>query len=347
MDETPIKKKRGRKKNIYNTSVEVVNNSSGRGTHAMTIQSKKEVLDSPVVSFPDFFKGLGNNSSEKSKDVTKTLTAQERGILYGLNKQSNSALYKDVDTITTTTASGDIQSESNIFGSGEETIRHTTSAVSTTDTKDLNTITKLKQIGDSKNFKCISSDNCCTFCESHYNSPTDILCWYCCHSFDTLPVPLPYSYKKVNGVNTYVINGNFCSFNCAKTYNLQCTKSSVDKHNVCTMLTSLQKSIFGCIKPIQKAQQRELLQAFGGVLTIEEFRNMSKNDHSTRKLQICPKMIIPKNMVLYSERLQNSSLPFAGEDREPTNSNGLKLFRKTPLKTKNTLEATMGIKLTS
>lgn len=45
-------------------------------------------------------------------------------------------------------------------------------------------------------------------------SQSDKLCWYCCHPFDNVPALLPRLMKS----NVFEFTGNFCSWNCVKAY---------------------------------------------------------------------------------------------------------------------------------
>lgn len=53
---------------------------------------------------------------------------------------------------------------------------------------------------------------------------TSVLCHQCCHSFDGIPVPLPQSYDRMRKI--YHCRGNFCSWQCAKAYNMSHTINS-------------------------------------------------------------------------------------------------------------------------
>jgi len=97
---------------------------------------------------------------------------------------------------------------------------------------------------------------------------TDIQCWWCCHSFDTPPCFVPTKYDDLR--DRFKITGNFCSWNCAKSYilddNLGVHRSS-DIHNFTRMLLKM-----GINYKIKMAPRKETLKCFGGILTIEEFR---------------------------------------------------------------------------
>ena len=106
---------------------------------------------------------------------------------------------------------------------------------------------------------------------------TDIWCFWCVHSFDTLPTYLPIKYQN----NIFVVmNCCFCSFNCAAAYNLRLNDANVMERY------SLLKRLFYVINKssvmrisdieIDIAGPYELLDKFGGPFTIEEYRKNSK-----------------------------------------------------------------------
>lgn len=110
-------------------------------------------------------------------------------------------------------------------------------------------------------------------------SQTDVCCWYCFHPFDSIPVPLPIKYDDRR--NIFDVMGYFCSFGCAKTYNLN--RLSVGKDRACTLLSLLKwkillrnsrKPAIGGVKySVKAAPNRNTLKMFGGSKTIEEFRD--------------------------------------------------------------------------
>lgn len=137
---------------------------------------------------------------------------------------------------------------------------------------------------------------------------TDICCWWCCHEFDTLPLGLPIKYKN----KKYLIKGIFCSFNCLTAYN------NIYKLTPKHLINQLYKDVTGTIiipnkslyrdflnkqldinlfnnNEIHKtnyinsliklttdklipAPPKELLKKFGGVLTIDEYRQSFNGD---------------------------------------------------------------------
>ena len=106
-----------------------------------------------------------------------------------------------------------------------------------------------------------------------YPTTTDILCWWCCHSFTGSPRFIPTKYDNIR--QRYCIQGNFCSWECAKAYLMN------DKGNYfpCTKLhdfTSMVKKIMGRTINVKSAPPRQWLKCFGGIMTIDEFRSTFK-----------------------------------------------------------------------
>jgi hypothetical protein len=143
----------------------------------------------------------------------------------------------------------------------------------------------------------------------NWPSTTDISCWWCCHSFTGVPIGLPIS----KGKTKYRVRGVFCSFPCLVAYDedtkvvgrkyskhlinalyknltgiqivgdhllnykkyleesfLQIEASDDQKEKYAEKLSEL---VQGSLEP---APPRCTLKKFGGVLTIEEFRNSTQ-----------------------------------------------------------------------
>lgn len=116
---------------------------------------------------------------------------------------------------------------------------------------------------------------------------TTLLCHNCCYSFDGVPVPLPQSYDSLRKV--YHCRGNFCSWQCAKAYNnRQTPPAGRGNRNMYIAILAhrtwvkyrkdirtreqeeAMKTYATCC--IQPSLPREVLQVFGGDMTIEEYR---------------------------------------------------------------------------
>lgn len=99
------------------------------------------------------------------------------------------------------------------------------------------------------------------------------LCWWCCHEIPGESLGLPYELKN----NQFKTLGQFCTWPCVKAYNIE-----RDKYNTgqCTDLITLyrKRSLGGesLGRPLKSAPNRLCLKAFGGKLTIEEFRRGSE-----------------------------------------------------------------------
>lgn len=139
---------------------------------------------------------------------------------------------------------------------------------------------------------------------------TNIACWWCCHTFDTIPIGFPVDYYK----DKFRTKGVFCSFACTIAYG-KCynhyntrTKSMINSlYNKLTGYTNTdlkenykdilkkdieRKNLFEgdidlqneyieslCIfldTPLEPAPDKCVLKMFGGELSIEEFRNSTK-----------------------------------------------------------------------
>ena len=62
----------------------------------------------------------------------------------------------------------------------------------------------------------------CNF-NKEWATATNYSCWWCCHKFQTPPCFIPLDYKN----DIFYVYGNFCSFNCALSYNFE--KQSIRK----------------------------------------------------------------------------------------------------------------------
>jgi hypothetical protein len=141
---------------------------------------------------------------------------------------------------------------------------------------------------------------------------TNLYCWYCCHAFTNAPVGIPerMNYNS-NNEFTFELYGNFCSYNCAykylnpNNYNDDITNihtrmdiygfdDKSDKLQMLEMLSHLELNIPFNIK-IKPAPPRLSLQIFGGILTIEEFRN-NFTQHSDFHIYKSPLISINYNL---------------------------------------------------
>lgn len=103
--------------------------------------------------------------------------------------------------------------------------------------------------------------------QGFYSVPTDLVCVWCTEQFDTVPVPLPVSYSKSR--DAFRVGGQYCSTQCMMAKAGQCNLRPVAAH----MLKSVYKIPFAKTEFYEPAPSPMLLKKFGGVMTIEMFRN--------------------------------------------------------------------------
>ena len=92
-------------------------------------------------------------------------------------------------------------------------------------------------------------------------------CWWDRNSFTTVAVQLPEDYYN----ETFYCIGHFCSFNCAKSYNLSLNDSNVWKRE--TLINQLYFMTFGNRIEIKNAPHWIVLEEYGGNLSIDKFRD--------------------------------------------------------------------------
>ncbi len=175
---------------------------------------------------------------------------------------------------------------------------------------------------------------------------THLLCWHCCHGFDAPPIPLPVAYDPHRDAFTVV--GTFCSFACVKTFNAE--RNTYLKDTNATTITLFAKRWTGKLAHTRSAPPRLALAAFGGWMSIDEFRDVSAD---APPLRILPPKMLPFEYMMEQQiasRLATRSgathnLETSVDFKDiATKNETLKLKRNKPLqKGRNTLERTMGI----
>jgi len=124
---------------------------------------------------------------------------------------------------------------------------------------------------------------------------SSMLCWHCCHPIPGRPYPIPYKYD--DRLDTFLVTGACCSLACVKTY-LRHSCSTAHGGETSTILTLFNKRCGGVMsKCIRSAPPRMMLAAFGGTMSIEEFRARSEDDHQYELIP--PKMILRQQIVAH------------------------------------------------
>ena len=107
-----------------------------------------------------------------------------------------------------------------------------------------------------------------------YTQTNDFLCWHCAAPFDTPPYPAPTSVDPAS--QEFHVEGNFCSFGCAKAWILECNR--FDSRCRMTLLKQLAQLYYGySVDSIVPAPPRICLTQFGGNMTIDEFRAVTSH----------------------------------------------------------------------
>ena len=104
-----------------------------------------------------------------------------------------------------------------------------------------------------------------------YSRPScDIWCHHCCHPFEGPPVGLPIVYNERK--ETMVLRGVYCSVRCC----LGANKETSDTRSLVRPMwvRHMAKKVYGIPMSthIEPAPPRRCLKAFGGCLTLEQFR---------------------------------------------------------------------------
>lgn len=174
-----------------------------------------------------------------------------------------------------------------ILGDDIKSIRHQNTAVKNVDNISIPKKNEDHVIiwGDSVQRKLILKDDEILKSCLEWPKETKHKCHNCAHPFEGIPVPLPMSKDELR--NIYYVSGNFCSWQCAKAFNLRETSPAgrgnrnmyisilafkmwikllkdepVNKQSVRTF----------CSYKINPARPRSELIDFGGRLSIEEYR---------------------------------------------------------------------------
>lgn len=180
---------------------------------------------------------------------------------------------------------------------------------------------------------------------SYWPEKTNIACWWCCHNFSNTPATLPTKYEK----GIYSVIGVFCSPECAGAWNFNDKANDSLIWERYSLLNMLYINIYKNINlNIKLAPPKELLEKFGGQLTIEEFRNSCSNYGRDFKLIMPPVKTIIHSINEEANIIIKSKLKkFIPIDKDRINkaNEELKLKRNKPLTNhNNTLENCMNLK---
>jgi hypothetical protein len=160
-------------------------------------------------------------------------------------------------------------------------------------------------------------------------------CLWCKHSFDNPSIELPEDYFN----NIFYCMGNFCSWNCAKSYNIDLNDSATWKRE--SLLNLLYYKTYGEFVNIIPAPSWLLLEDFGGILKINDFRNLF-NFNNKDYLLLHPPIITIQLQIEESYKKSNNT---NANKIENMYDNELVLKRNKPIESNSlNLEKTMGLR---
>lgn len=157
-----------------------------------------------------------------------------------------------------------------------------------------------------------------------------MLCWWCCHPFEGPELHMPYKYFPLK--KEFLTCGIFCSFPCMKAFVIDRGGPRAGEYLQLVALMRLHTTKLAT--PLKPAPKRFCLEAFGGPMSIEEFRQCTDPPLSALPFEIYSKCIIePREKPVPQVTTQT-------EDKMKTI-----LKREKPLKRQeSTIEKSLGIK---
>lgn len=163
-------------------------------------------------------------------------------------------------------------------------------------------------------------------------------CWWCKNQFNTPAVQLPEDFYN----DTFYCIGNFCSFNCMKSYNLDLNDFLTSKRE--SLMNLLYFMTYSEHKTINSAPHWITLEEFGGNLSIEVFRKNSLMN--TKEYTILHPPLISRQMQ-FEESYKINTLKEVSIDKinkiySDIDSEYI-IKRKSPLQSKQSNLETMGI----
>jgi hypothetical protein len=173
---------------------------------------------------------------------------------------------------------------------------------------------------------------------------SEAACFWCCHTFTNRPVVLPI---RDTGEHLEVM-GNFCSPECATSYLFDMRQ---DSHTRWEQLALLYR-VYGdaCNSKITPAPPRNILQLFGGNLSITEYRNMIRSHKVRVDIHLPPMVSILSTMdtkpIDFYDASLTKGVTETVKERLQKAEEVLRLRRTKPLKAwESTLDACINLKI--
>lgn len=156
---------------------------------------------------------------------------------------------------------------------------------------------------------------------------TNIVCWWCTHHFDTVPIFIPDSFYN----SIYNVFGCFCTFNCAYAYILNMNDSSVWYRY--SLLNMLYKNLISRHKSLSSndndtiitpAPRREVFEKFGGKLPYSEYKKNGIINRKEYRLIMPPMTSI--NPIVEERRKESPSMSISSLN----SCQGLRRYKPLP-----------------
>jgi hypothetical protein len=180
--------------------------------------------------------------------------------------------------------------------------------------------------------------------QNEWPTTTSIYCYWCSHRFNNVPFGIPVKYCEAK----FHVYGCFCSLECCAAYNMT-HYDSVDDMWERYMLINMLSRYLNYKSIVKPAPSRLSLKAFGGHMTIEEFRQYC----CTGKLinvNFPPMMTLTQQIEEINESDMSNDLKYIPIDTDRINKykEKMKLKRAKPITNyKNTLDHAMNLKIMS
>ena len=165
----------------------------------------------------------------------------------------------------------------------------------------------------------------------------EVKCWHCRNRFENKSVGLPECY--FNG--KFICTGHFCSFNCAMSYNLDLNDEMTMKRN--SLINLMYQATYNTDEKIKPSPSWKTLKEYGGILTIEEFRE-NLNIPDDQYVYLHPPLVNKISQIIRESK--KKSVPLSSISKFMETSEDLVLKRSKPLKSNRyNLKSMMGLKV--
>lgn len=335
-DEKPVLKKRGRRPNqkLETVPTEVVVNTKKKGKHPKESYGLNDEFEEDD---PFFNQQEVENDCVETPIIRLNVTAADIRKI----KDPNVNLDDGDNELNIPSAFNGTEDFSYFQSNNTNHTKDNNTTVTESDIQQLRT-TREKEI---ENAEVASNDSklLCQYIEHNkkgtWPEKSVYDCMWCRYPFDNTPWAIPY---RLTYDNKFEVFGNFCSPNCSAAYIFDRFDDDEmwDRYALLNMLYQKVYDLPGAI--VKSAPDILFLKKLGGILTIEEYREISNNINKNYYVKMPPMVSIIPSV----EELQQTSLFNDNSNREHLNkelmmkaNEELRLRRNNPIYNEsNTLE---------